>query len=152
MPAAERTLDKPRVTFISRSPRYRRAVLNEQELLDAIASRYPLTACLTSAVAKALREMPCCWSQHAVQCWLHPGQVLPGALLHDALCHCFAAGSVWQGQVTCRSAVPMTEAVTCRWDVEVVNTTFGMPLREAISLMQETDLLIGMHGAGRLPP
>ena len=34
------------------------------------------------------------------------------------------------------------------WDVNVTVTSFAMPLRDAITLMQETDVLIGMHGAG----
>ena len=32
--------------------------------------------------------------------------------------------------------------------MELINTTFAMPLREAMTLMQSADLLIGMHGAG----
>ena len=42
----------------------------------------------------------------------------------------------------------LLQSITDAWDVEVVNTTFHMPLRDAISLMAETDILIGMHGAG----
>ena len=38
------------------------------------------------------------------------------------------------------------------WDVNVTVTTFAMPLRDAITLMQETDVLIGMHGAGMPRP
>ena len=36
------------------------------------------------------------------------------------------------------------------WDVTVVSTSFSMPLRDAITLMQDTDVLMGMHGAGEL--
>ena len=42
----------------------------------------------------------------------------------------------------------LLQSITDAWDVEVVNTTFHMPLRDAISLMADTDILIGMHGAG----
>ena len=64
------------------------------------------------------------------------------------------ACSLWlelacQGCVPSRSRLPLTATrVERRWDVEVVNATFVAPLRDAISLMQGTDLLIGMHGAG----
>ena len=40
------------------------------------------------------------------------------------------------------------DALLQAWDVNVTLTTFAMPLRDAITLMQETDVLIGMHGAG----
>ena len=34
------------------------------------------------------------------------------------------------------------------WDVNVTLTRFDMGLAGAVALMQETDVLIGMHGAG----
>ena len=35
-----------------------------------------------------------------------------------------------------------------RFDVEVVTTSFQMPLWEALALVRSTDLFLGMHGAG----
>ena len=43
----------------------------------------------------------------------------------------------------------VVDALLQAWDVNVSVTTFAMPLRDAITLMQETDVLIGMHGAGK---
>ena len=55
--------------------------------------------------------------------------------------------------MACRRAV-LNEAqllshISSAWDVDVVRTNFNMPLREAITLMQASDVLVGMHGAGR---
>ena len=52
----------------------------------------------------------------------------------------------------CRRAVlneaELLDYIRAEWDVDVVSTTFGGPLREAITLMQNTEVLVGMHGAG----
>ena len=40
--------------------------------------------------------------------------------------------------------------LTNNWDVNVTVTNFRMSLASAIALMQETDVLLGMHGAGAI--
>ena len=45
----------------------------------------------------------------------------------------------------------LVKSITDAWDVDVVSTSFHMPLRDAISTMADTDILLGMHGAGTVP-
>ncbi len=40
-------------------------------------------------------------------------------------------------------------AVSCSYDCNVTVTDFRMPLSGAMQLMKHTDLLLGMHGAGK---
>lgn len=44
----------------------------------------------------------------------------------------------------------LIQHLTSKWDVNVTVTNFRMGLAGAIALMQETDVLLGMHGAGTL--
>ena len=42
----------------------------------------------------------------------------------------------------------MVDYLLKNWDVNVTVTKFNMGLAGSLTLMQETDVLIGMHGAG----
>ena len=42
--------------------------------------------------------------------------------------------------------------IEATYDVNITVVNFGGPVEDAMNLMQQTDLLIGMHGAGKCQP